>query len=37
MGYIDGEQVRRLAEPLCGSSYGHYLRRILDQRSFRAS
>jgi len=32
MGYIDGEQVRRLAEPLCRSRYGAYLLRVLDGR-----
>ena len=33
MGYIDAEQVRRLAGTLAGSSYGNYLLRMLDQPS----
>jgi len=31
MGYIDAEQLRVLAEPM-SSSYGDYLRRVLDER-----
>jgi len=31
MGYIDAEQLRLLAEPM-SSSYGDYLRRVLDER-----
>ena len=31
MGYIDGEQVRRLAAPLLKSSYGEYLVRMVDE------
>jgi glucose-1-phosphate thymidylyltransferase len=31
MGYIDAEQVHRLAEPLLKSSYGQYLMRLLDE------
>lgn len=30
MGYIDGAQLERLAEPLAKSGYGDYLRRIMD-------
>jgi glucose-1-phosphate thymidylyltransferase len=33
MGYITAEQLERLAEPLCKSGYGDYLRRILEQGS----
>ena len=29
MGYIDAEQVRRLADPLCKSGYGQYLLEII--------
>ena len=29
MGYIDAEQVLRLAEPLAKSGYGEYLRRLV--------
>jgi len=32
MGYIDGEQLRKLAETLGKSSYGRYLTRILEGR-----
>ena len=32
MGYIDGEQVRRLAAPLRQSAYGQYLLHMLDDR-----
>src|SRR5687767_14678767 len=32
MGYIDGEQVRRLAAPLRQSAYGQYLLQMLDDR-----
>ncbi len=31
MGYIDAEQLRKIAEPLQKSGYGEYLLRILDQ------
>ena len=31
MGYIDAEQLRALAGPLCKSGYGDYLLRILDE------
>ena len=31
MGYIDGEQVRRLAGPLSKSAYGEYLVRMVDE------
>ena len=31
MGYINRDDVRRLAEPMCNSGYGQYLLRILDQ------
>lgn len=34
MGYIDADQVRRLAEPLTKSSYGEYLLRILEEKVF---
>ena len=30
-GYIDVEQVYRLAEPLMKNSYGQYLRKIIDE------
>jgi glucose-1-phosphate thymidylyltransferase len=30
MGFIDGEQLRRLAESMRGSSYGTYLRQVLE-------
>jgi glucose-1-phosphate thymidylyltransferase len=30
MGYIDADQVRRLAEPMKHSSYGHYLLEIIE-------
>ena len=33
-GYIDGEQVRRLADPLKKNEYGHYLLRMLEERIF---
>ncbi len=29
MGYIDAEQVRRLAEPLVKTTYGQYLLQLL--------
>jgi glucose-1-phosphate thymidylyltransferase len=32
MGYIDGEQVRRLARPLRQSAYGQYLLAMLEER-----
>ena len=31
MGYIDANQLRKLAEPLRKSGYGEYLLRVLDQ------
>lgn len=34
MGYIDAEQVRRLAEPLAKTNYGQYLLRILNEPVF---
>jgi glucose-1-phosphate thymidylyltransferase len=34
LGYIDAEQVRRVAEPLKKNGYGQYLLRILDERVF---
>lgn len=34
MGYIDAEQVRRLAAPLAKNGYGQYLLRMLDERVF---
>lgn len=34
MGYIDADQVQRLAEPLAKSGYGQYLMRLLDERVF---
>ncbi len=37
MGYIDAEQVRRLAAPLEGSSYGSYVLRILEQPSIAST
>jgi len=33
-GYIDAEQVRRLAEPLKKNEYGQYLLRMLEERVF---
>ncbi|HOI94776.1 MAG TPA: glucose-1-phosphate thymidylyltransferase RfbA [Syntrophobacter fumaroxidans] len=32
MGYIDAEQVRRIAEPLRKNGYGEYLLRLLEER-----
>ena len=34
MGWIDAEQVRRLAQPMLKNSYGQYLLRVLDERVF---
>lgn len=34
MGFIDAEQVRRLAEPLAKNEYGQYLLRMLEDRVF---
>ena len=34
MGYIDAEQMRKLAAPLARNSYGQYLLRLLDERVF---
>ncbi len=34
MGYIDAEQVRKLAAPLSKTGYGQYLLRMLDERVF---
>lgn len=33
-GYIDAEQLRRLAEPLAKNSYGRYLMGVLEERVF---
>jgi len=33
MGYIDAEQVRRLAEPLSKNEYGQYLLRVIESES----
>jgi glucose-1-phosphate thymidylyltransferase len=33
-GWIDSEQLRRLAEPLAKNGYGHYLLRLLEERVF---
>jgi glucose-1-phosphate thymidylyltransferase len=33
MGYIDGDQVMRLAEPLDKSGYGKYLRQVVQEQS----
>jgi glucose-1-phosphate thymidylyltransferase len=35
LGYIDGEQVARLAEPLAKTAYGGYLREILSEQGPR--
>jgi glucose-1-phosphate thymidylyltransferase len=32
MGYIDANQVRKLAEPLCKNGYGQYLLQILNDK-----
>ncbi len=32
MGYIDANQVRKLAEPLCKNGYGQYLLQILNEK-----
>ncbi len=32
MGYIDTDQVRRLAEPLCKNGYGQYLLQIINEK-----
>jgi glucose-1-phosphate thymidylyltransferase len=37
MGYIDAEQVRRLAVSLSGSSYGNYVSRLVDQPALGAA
>jgi glucose-1-phosphate thymidylyltransferase len=34
MGYIDADQVQRLAKPLAKSGYGQYLMRLLEERVF---
>jgi glucose-1-phosphate thymidylyltransferase len=34
MGYIDADQVRRLATPLAKNGYGQYLLRMLDDQIF---
>ena len=34
MGYIDAEQVRKLAAPLAKTGYGQYLLRMLEERVF---
>jgi glucose-1-phosphate thymidylyltransferase len=33
-GWIDSDQLRRLAEPLAKNGYGHYLLRLLEERVF---
>jgi len=33
MGYIDSNQVRRLADPLCKNGYGQYLVQILEEKA----
>jgi glucose-1-phosphate thymidylyltransferase len=35
MGYIDAEQVERLAEPLGKTGYGRYLRQMLQEQRRR--
>jgi len=35
MGYIDGAQLARLAEPMRKNEYGHYLLRLLEEASAR--
>jgi glucose-1-phosphate thymidylyltransferase len=35
LGFIDADQVRRLAEPLAKTNYGQYLFKILEERLFR--
>jgi glucose-1-phosphate thymidylyltransferase len=35
MGYIDGEQLRRLAEPMKKNEYGQYLIRLVEQKGAR--
>jgi glucose-1-phosphate thymidylyltransferase len=32
MGYIDSNQLQKLAEPLCKNGYGEYLLQIIDER-----
>ena len=32
LGYIDEEQLAKLAQPLLKSDYGQYLKRIVDQK-----
>jgi glucose-1-phosphate thymidylyltransferase len=34
MGYIDCEQLARLAQPLCKSGYGEYLLKLLDEKLY---
>ncbi|MBB5017111.1 glucose-1-phosphate thymidylyltransferase [Chitinivorax tropicus] len=34
MGYIDAEQVKRLAKPLAKTGYGQYLLRMIDEKVF---
>ncbi len=36
MKYIDGRQLRALAEPLCKSGYGQYLLRLLEQETLES-
>ena len=36
MGYIDAEQVARLARPLAKTGYGQYLLRLIEERSVRS-
>jgi glucose-1-phosphate thymidylyltransferase len=35
MGYIDAEQLERLAHPLCKTSYGQYLLQLLQDAHHR--
>jgi len=35
LGYIDAEQLARLAEPLTKTAYGRYLRQILEEHGPR--
>ncbi len=32
MGFIDAEQIRRLAQPLAKNGYGKYLLQLVDER-----
>jgi glucose-1-phosphate thymidylyltransferase len=35
MGYIDGEQLAKLAEPMKKNEYGQYLLRLLERKGAR--